>query len=507
MPAKVTLTANEGPLAGQEFAFEERTTCIIGRGQDCYPCVPDDRNPPLISRHHCLLDINPPSIRIRDLGSLNGTRVNGALIGQRQQGQATQKGQELPLPELDLHDGDEIGLSDTVFRVGTSAAPICRACGTEIPKELTAAAERTPGAYLCARCRQTIAADNAGPPLFQPAVCAECGREVAEEIASQCAVEYVCTSCQENPLGVVKRLLQLALDGEPLLAPIQGYEILRELGKGGMGAVYLARHRETGEEVALKLMLPHVAADARACQMFLREVENTRALRHANIVRLLEAGCSHGTFFFAMEYCDGGSVGQLIEERGGRLAIEEASAIILQALAGLEYAHQAEVPAVKLRDGSVGRGRGLIHRDLKPQNLYLCGSGATRITKIGDYGLSKAFDLAGLSGQTRTGEKAGTPHFMPRQQVLDFRCARPEVDVWAIAATLYFMLTGLFPRDFPKGKDPWQVMLESQAIPIRQRDPSIPPKLAAVIDEALIDNPSIPFKSATELREKLEPAF
>ena len=154
--------------------------------------------------------------------------------------------------------------------------------------------------------------------------------------------------------------------------------------------------------------------------------------------------------FFTLEYCDGGSVDRLMVRRGGKLAIGEAVPIILQTLDGLDYAHNAEIPNVKLKDGSIGRGRGLVHRDLKPQNLFLCTVGGTQVAKLGDYGLAKAFDMAGLSGHTYTGEVAGTPQFMPRQQVLRFKDLRPEADVWAIAAALYNMLTGRFPRDFPK---------------------------------------------------------
>ncbi len=119
-------------------------------------------------------------------------------------------------------------------------------------------------------------------------------------------------------------------------------------------------------------------------------------------------------------------------------------------------------------------------------------------------GLAKAFDLAGLSGQTCTGMMAGTPSFMPRQQVVDFRYAKPEVDVWAAAASLYFMLTAYYPRDFPRGIDPWQRVLQTDPIPIRQRQTTIPRKLADLLDHALHDHPDIPFKSAAGLRGELE---
>jgi serine/threonine-protein kinase len=149
----------------------------------------------------------------------------------------------------------------------------------------------------------------------------------------------------------------------------------------------------------------------------------------------------------------------------------------------------------------------VVHRDLNPNNIFLSGSGSSPVAKIGDYGLAKAFDLAGLSGYTRTGEAMGKPLFMPRQQVVNFKYASPEVDVWAMAASLYAMLTGQPPRDFPPRKDPWKVVLSTDAVPILERDVPIPRGLAAVIDEALVDYPDIKFKSAAEFKRALESAL
>ncbi len=272
-----------------------------------------------------------------------------------------------------------------------------------------------------------------------------------------------------------------------------------------MGAVYLAQHEKTGERVALKVMLPKIAVDERSKEKFLGEIEYTKALVHPHVVRLWDSGCSNGMFFFTLDYCDGGSVDGLMKQRGGVLPIDEALSITRQALVGLEYAHQAEV-TVKLTHGSTKQARGLVHRDLKPHNLFLSGSGSSRIVKVGDLGLAKAFDTAGLSGQTRTGAIGGTLIFMPRQQIVSFKYAKPEVDVWAMAASLYYMLTGTFPRNFPSGEDPCDVILRTSAVPIRQRNSQIPTKLAKVIDEALIDKPQIQIKTAAELRRALEGA-
>jgi serine/threonine protein kinase len=203
-----------------------------------------------------------------------------------------------------------------------------------------------------------------------------------------------------------------------------------------------------------------------------------------------------------MEYCEGGTVSDLMRLSGGRLSIHIAVPIVLQVLDGLEYTHKAEISYVKLGNGTFGKGRGLVHRDLKPSNIFLAWADEKVVAKIGDYGLSKAFDIAGLSGQTLSGTKAGTPVFIPRQQVLNFKYAQPDVDIWATAACLYYMLTGTFPRNFT-GDDPFLAVLQTDAVPIRQRDLAIPKPLAEVIDWALVEKPEIYFKSATEFKQAL----
>ena len=469
VPGSVTLTIVQGQEVGRQFVFEDRTTCIIGRDVDCQPRIPNDDHHRKVSRTHCLLDINPPDVRVRDFGSRNGTYVNGMKIGQRERYESREQGAQSTFPEHDLEDGDEIRLGQTALRV-------------------------------------TIHAENESN---QPHSCVRCGKDVTVESVGRPG-DYVCKACRARPTLLAETLLGIAVDAggspgrwKPTEAEvIEGYNILHRLGEGGMGAVYLARHRQSGELVAVKLMLPEVAVEETAKQMFLREVENTRSLRHPNIVKLGEGGCIKGVFYFTMEYCDGGSVERLLQANG-KLAVDVAVPIISHVLEGLEYAHAAEIPNVRLANGTIGAGRGLIHRDLKPANLFL--SESERLTKIGDFGLAKAFDLAGLSGQTCTGSSMGTLAYMPRLQVFNFKYARPDVDVWAAAATLYHMLTGVVPRDFPKGKDPFRIVLDEDAVPIRKRGVSLPAKLAEVIDLALREEAGKPlyFQSAGEFRKSL----
>ncbi|GAA2638420.1 hypothetical protein GCM10010399_84680 [Dactylosporangium fulvum] len=439
MTASVTLTVTRGPLDGRTFVFAERATCIAGRAADCTPRLPDDDHHRTVSRHHCLFDINPPDIRVRDFGSLNGTYLNGTRIGRRAAGQAPEEAAATPFPEHDLRDGDEIRLGDTVLRVGV----------TGVRPDATKVVPR----------------------------CTNCGTDVGDEVGARDG-QYVCADCRSRPEELAKGLIERAGDDDP----VAHYVLERELGAGGMGQVFLARHRGTGEQVALKIMLPGVAADPHARAQFMREISVTRSLDHPNIARLHHAGSAAGVFFFTSEFCAGGSLAARARQR--LLTPDEAVPIMLQALDGLEYAH----------------GQGVVHRDLTPHNILLAADGTV---KLADFGLAKAFDQAGLSGLTRTGTAAGKPYFMPYQQVVNFRHARPAVDVWALAACLYHLLTGDYPREFPPGRDPWQVVLQTDAVPVRHRLPGLPKPLAEVIDTALRDRPEIGFATAADLRRAL----
>ncbi|MBL7255347.1 protein kinase domain-containing protein [Paractinoplanes lichenicola] len=254
-----------------------------------------------------------------------------------------------------------------------------------------------------------------------------------------------------------------------------GLTILRELGRGAQGVVHLAREPD-GSLVAVKTLTAPGATD-----LFRRELECTAALDHPNIVRFHRSLAE--PLGFVAEYCAGGSVAD-----HGPYGVEKALDLTRQAAAALKYAHSAEIPVVHA-DGTTAVGRGLVHRDIKPQNLLLTADGRL---KVADFGLAKAYDQAGLSGRTPTGAIAGSVAFMPRRQVIDYKYARPEADRWALTACLYWMLTGSPPRDFPAGADPVAVVLREPPVPVRERLPALPAALAAEIDAALTENVSEP---------------
>ena len=299
-------------------------------------------------------------------------------------------------------------------------------------------------------------------------------------------------------------LLQYCLQQCQLGQVPEDYTIEKELGKGAFGAVSLARDLNTGHQVALKVMLPQVKASQEATGYFLREIENAKALHHPNVVQVIDSRCVEEDFFLALEYCEGGNLADYVQSQGGRLSLEAALNLFWQLLEGLAYAHQAEVPQVKLQNGQIGQGKGLVHRDIKPANIFLMGTGPNLVAKIGDYGLAKAFEFAGLSGRTRTGATAGSPDFMPRQQAMNFKYARPDVDVWASAACLYYMLTGHTPRKLVPEHDPWRQVLKNDPTPIQKRAENVPDRMARVIDNALDDKSELTFKSAQELKQALE---
>jgi serine/threonine protein kinase len=250
-----------------------------------------------------------------------------------------------------------------------------------------------------------------------------------------------------------------------------------------MGAVYLARHSGGGAPVALKVLLPKMVVDEGVQEIFIREIEVTRALRHPNVVSLFDFGRHEGRFYFALEYCPGGSVEALRQRLGGRVPLPSTLRIAVDALEGLAAAHEA----------------GFVHRDLKPDNVLLGENGAARLA---DFGLAKSFQQAGLSGLTATGAVGGTFQFMAREQLTSYRQARPTTDVWSMAATLYFLLTGQYARDFGD-RDPIAAILRGGVVPLRRRDPSVPEELAAVIDRALDDEPARRFPTAREFGSAL----
>jgi serine/threonine protein kinase len=275
-----------------------------------------------------------------------------------------------------------------------------------------------------------------------------------------------------------------------------------ELGRGGMGVVYSAADRDSGEDRAIKVISSVAPDDARDA-LFRRELKICESLAHRNIVRSYASGQADKFYFLVTELCAGGSVARAVKSHGV-FTVDQAMKMIFDVLAGLEYVHSVPVTST-IASGESAQVVGLVHRDVKPANILIRTGAGDRVYVVADFGLAKAFRLAGMSGvTTKAGTQAGTPDFMCRQQVGNYKYSKPEVDVWAAAATLYYALTGCLPRDFPPGQNPWSVVTGTQPVSIAKRGRTVPERLARVIDEALVDRPGIRYQTAAEFRAALE---
>lgn len=268
---------------------------------------------------------------------------------------------------------------------------------------------------------------------------------------------------------------------------IADYEILRSLGKGGMGEVFEARQISTNGKYAIKIMLPDFAVQENFKEMFFREMRTCWAVEHTNLARFHQSGFSAEaqSFYIIVDLASGGNLHDLVRKRGGRVSILEGGPLIAQALDGLAFLHEW----------------GFVHRDIKPPNILLDGEdGAFRI-KVCDFGLAKNFERAGLTrlGLTNPGDIRGTYPFMPREQVTDAKMAKPVSDVFSIGATAYYIFTGYFPYDFGDA-DPLCAILEGKTVPVRKRMPEMPPAFADVLDKALAVDARDRYQTAGEMR-------
>jgi serine/threonine protein kinase len=217
----------------------------------------------------------------------------------------------------------------------------------------------------------------------------------------------------------------MSAKNSPQQESIGNYDLLEKIGDGSMGIVYRARHWQTQAIVAIKVIHPHIARNAVLLKRFEQEYRITSKLDHPNVVRVLEYSNADGRPYLVMELVEGMSLGEKLE-RDGRMNEDEAIRIIVQVAHGLHRAHR----------------QGLIHRDVKPDNILVTIDNKAKLT---DLGLAKDTDTS--AELTRTGRGLGTPDFMAPEQFRNAKNASIRCDVYSLAATLYQMLTGRLPFD------------------------------------------------------------
>jgi hypothetical protein len=262
---------------------------------------------------------------------------------------------------------------------------------------------------------------------------------------------------------------------------LPGYEILEELGRGGMGVVYKARQLGLNRLVAVKMILAGQHAGPDQLARFQAEAEAVAQLQHPAIVQVYEIGTHDGRPFISLELVTGGSLAERVKEKPF-LAAEAAKVVEVSARA-VQYAH----------------GHGFIHRDLKPANILLTAEGQA---KIADFGLAK--QLQGNAVQTKSGEILGTPSYMaPEQAVARPKGIGPPVDIYAMGAILYNLLTGRPPFQADTPLDTLLLVLEQEPTPVRQLNPRVPRDLETICHKCLQKLPGQRYSSAAELADDL----
>lgn len=276
---RVTLHVVAGPQVGRDFTFDQHDTFMIGRSENAQFCLPHDR---FFSRHHCILEIAPPRAFLRDLGSTNGTYVNGVRV-----------------ETAHLKSGDRIQGGETVLEV-----------------EVTTGLEDF----------EATAKIPASTPSILSVSCLNCGIPVTVEAPNpDSRYSYICDECREK------------LKQNP--QPIPNYQMIRVIGQGGMGSVMLGRSEMDGRAVAIKTLLPEVAVSEQSLKRFLREIEVSSSLEHPNIVRYIEHGTHNGLVYLVTEFVSGMDASRLAKHRGGKLGYREMVLVIEQTLAALDFAH------------------------------------------------------------------------------------------------------------------------------------------------------------------------
>jgi len=260
-----------------------------------------------------------------------------------------------------------------------------------------------------------------------------------------------------------------------------GYEIIEELGRGGMGVVYKARQISINRIVALKMILSGENASDEDLSRFQSEASAVARLRHAHIVQLYEFGTYRELPYFTLEYMEGGSLAKRI--KSGPMPVSQAADLLRQLAEGMEVAHQ----------------HGVIHRDLKPENVLITPEGEA---KVADFGLAKQSEQAGH--QTRAAVIVGTPSYMsPEQARGDSRTVGPSTDIYALGAILYELLTGRPPFRGATAIDTIQQVRTREPLAPRRIEPGIPRDLETICMKCLQKEIGKRYATSTELKEDL----
>jgi len=470
----VTLEVRSGPDRGRVYTFIGPRTLFIGRGGPNHHvdiCIPPDD--PYVSRRHCSLDVAPPQVMLRDLGSVNPPLVNG-----------------VDMREGTVYSGDilQVGFTELAVTIGNGRR--------EVSGD-TPAAQSLPSAAVL-------------PEKPQPHYLCRCGTDCStgalrDGLAAELdgIVTYLCSECAER-------------ETEEEALNIGPYQVLNTLGMGGMGVVYRVYHRDSARILAIKQVL-NLYANHEIIRRFEREVRYLQNLIHPSILRFIDSGSTEEGPYLAMEFARRGNLETLMTENDGKLPVAQAVSLVLQCLDGLMYMHE----------------KGIIHRDVKPENILLQeNTHGDIVPKLADFGLAKNYLNTGGSQLTHLGARIGSLLYMPPEQFRDAATVREPADTYAMGVTLYYLITGEYPYEFPtphhlrdimnrqrlsspqdtvlyltkqrKMLLPDELVRSEEPIPVTVRNPSVPADLASVVDRAVRKDQEERYSTAGEMKRELE---
>jgi serine/threonine protein kinase len=269
------------------------------------------------------------------------------------------------------------------------------------------------------------------------------------------------------------------------------YAIKKELGRGGMGVVYLAHNKLLGRDEVLKVMGREIISRPGLLDRFLREMKAVAKLRHPNIVTAYSAKRIGENIVFAMEYVEGLDLSKVVKTKGP-LPVSHACHFAYQAALGLEHAFE----------------EGLVHRDIKPANLMLSRKGDKATVKVLDFGLAKvAREEKVDGGLTSEGQALGTPDFIAPEQIVNAPNVDIRADIYSLGGTLFYLLTGSPPFRANTLYEVYQAHISRDAEPLNLIRPEVPAELAALVAKMMAKDPVRRFQTPGEVAKALSPFF
>ncbi len=273
------------------------------------------------------------------------------------------------------------------------------------------------------------------------------------------------------------------LFGEYVGRKIGGCLISQRVGGGGMGVVFEARHLALNKRVALKLLLPALAADKTFVKRFVSEARMSAQIEHPNVVQVLNVGRDGEIYFMVMQFIEG----QSLRERmgAGPVPPPEAAGIVMQVARGLAAAH----------------GRGIVHRDVKPENILL---GADGVARVVDLGLSKSLSTEDSAMLTAPGTAMGTPNYISPEQATEARAVDARADIYSLGATFYHLLSGAPPFSGPSAFAIMTKHISEPLPPLATRNAGVPADLGSLVDRMMAKDPAERFQTMDEVVAALQ---